>query len=410
MTTGSFTILPPNVSTGCGNGPVGLYYSKTWNGTDYPPRNRTPRLVTFEVPEKSIVRPDGKTIVYSKRKIITKKVWDEPPKRARVEDHPYTCNWNRRWDPQMTWKNGAGGVIKTGSIVSCFGGPIFPPSYTFDNNDMISLLGKLRTKVAGSEFNLGVSLGESKLALQMITDGATRLYKSFLNFKRGNVIGALDVLTAGTPRHGRAPQSLRQRAANNWLELQYGILPLLSDVKAGAEFLAHNFNTPQQMVVRCQRSVSRDISANYQDPLLFVGYRKAVQKKSRAIKAILREKDVAVLSGITDPLSVAWELMPYSFVADWFIPIGNYLQARGLPSALTGTFVISTIEKTTVSQPFGQRGYVISDSGFTWELGNFNRSVSSSLQVPLPSVKPLSEALSWKRATNAVALLSQAFR
>ena len=41
--------------------------------------------------------------------------------------------------------------------------------------------------------------------------------------------------------------------------------------------------------------------------------------------------------GLTDPLGIAWELTRLSFVADWFVPIGAWLQAR---SADTGwTFV-----------------------------------------------------------------------
>jgi hypothetical protein len=29
--------------------------------------------------------------------------------------------------------------------------------------------------------------------------------------------------------------------------------------------------------------------------------------------------------GILNPLQLAWEVVPYSFVVDWFLPIGNWL-------------------------------------------------------------------------------------
>jgi hypothetical protein len=32
-------------------------------------------------------------------------------------------------------------------------------------------------------------------------------------------------------------------------------------------------------------------------------------------------------TGFTNPVSLAWELLPFSFVADWFIPIGDFLEA-----------------------------------------------------------------------------------
>lgn len=38
-----------------------------------------------------------------------------------------------------------------------------------------------------------------------------------------------------------------------------------------------------------------------------------------------RAADLPGRFGLLNPLSVAWELMPLSFVADWFLPIGSYL-------------------------------------------------------------------------------------
>lgn len=31
--------------------------------------------------------------------------------------------------------------------------------------------------------------------------------------------------------------------------------------------------------------------------------------------------------GLTDPLTIGWELVPYSFVVDWAMPVGNFLLA-----------------------------------------------------------------------------------
>lgn len=41
--------------------------------------------------------------------------------------------------------------------------------------------------------------------------------------------------------------------------------------------------------------------------------------------------------GLTNPLSVAWELIPFSFVVDWFLPIGKYLDALDVPLLYTFT-------------------------------------------------------------------------
>jgi hypothetical protein len=30
--------------------------------------------------------------------------------------------------------------------------------------------------------------------------------------------------------------------------------------------------------------------------------------------------------GLVNPLSIAWEVVPFSFVVDWFLPVGNFLE------------------------------------------------------------------------------------
>lgn len=35
----------------------------------------------------------------------------------------------------------------------------------------------------------------------------------------------------------------------------------------------------------------------------------------------------ATTLGLTNPAAIAWELVPFSFVVDWFIPIGNFLNS-----------------------------------------------------------------------------------
>jgi hypothetical protein len=46
--------------------------------------------------------------------------------------------------------------------------------------------------------------------------------------------------------------------------------------------------------------------------------------KVRVSNAFISNLDTA---GVINPLSIAWELSPYSFVVDWFIPVGNVLSA-----------------------------------------------------------------------------------
>jgi hypothetical protein len=35
--------------------------------------------------------------------------------------------------------------------------------------------------------------------------------------------------------------------------------------------------------------------------------------------------------GLLNPAAVAWELLPFSFVVDWFLPVGRYLEGLDVP-------------------------------------------------------------------------------
>jgi len=284
----------------------------------------------------------------------------------------------------------------------------------WSNNDDIALIGKLREKVAGSDFNMGVFLGEGREALSMIAGNATKLFKAYSLVKQGNIIGAAAAL-ATTKSKGlvKSPflkfdPSLKKSPAKLWLELQYGWLPLIKDVQGGAEFLGKLLNFPmvQTYKVRTKKKWAKcDNPDNYTN-FYFDG------KTTGQLIAKLTEVNPYQLSGLLDPASVAWELTPFSFVADWFIPIGNYLAARSLASALTGTFVT-----TKTVRIFGEAdGLKNTDNGivktiYTAQPRGFyrtitvDRTVSTSLQVPLPNFKTLDKIASWKHCANAVALL-----
>jgi hypothetical protein len=118
-----------------------------------------------------------------------------------------------------------------------------------------------------------------------------------------------------------------------------------------------------------------------------------------------------------DPLGIAWEAVPFSFVADWFLPIGDYLDAL---SVFNG---ISADKLTTVKRRSVTTLTSVSNT-YTDELGGFvsspkrqllqtqySRGYSPTVTVPPPTTfKPLSKALSKGHLYNAVALLRSFLR
>lgn len=398
-----------------GSPSVGTYSTRTWSGADYPsgnPRTNINVKEGYDSVRMWVYRGHQKISVVHKYRFV--RLTADKPRRAQREEHAYNMTGLRQKLTYVPYAyNGAGSY---NDILTSVGGiPQYVPPQSVRDNYMLALLGKLRENVAGSEFNAGVFLGEGREALSTIADSASRIYGAYHAVKRGNFNLAAQKLVGGTPREHLYT---RKHAANNWLQLQYGWLPLLQDASDGAKFLAHHLNYPLQNVLKIRKQpLGFTLNGDYpKSGNLY--WTQCRGTWSLSMRAVIKEKDVVQLSGITDPLSVAWELVPYSFVVDWFIPIGNYLSARGLSGSLTGTFVITERSKWKVFSPAIDPPAINNVNGIGYFRGlgdaatdfveqtSVSRSVSSSIAVPLPSFKPLCKVTSWMHAANAVALLS----
>lgn len=450
------------------NGPIasiGRKLTRTWSGGDQ--ADRPPKLYTIWTPppylKVRLIKRGYKGFsrsVFTKEwvypKAIKKRTFVGQVKRKLYDDHPYSAVITIDSDQPVTIVRSEYGVPayeNQTSMKTLFGEGISTIVDPWNANDDLKLIDKLRDRVAGSTFNAGVFLGEGRMALDMITSNATKLYRAYRAIKTGNVRLAADILVQNTQRSVRKHTNMRQDLlgdlnsswatvktgaiqdlkrwstwdpttksyksnnllpyqvlANRWLELQYGWLPLLKDVEEGAQFLARLLEFPMEKSYTARRKKKHSYTltspsiAELSDRTQAVTHGKLIAR--------LSEIDNFQLSGLNDPLSVGWELTPFSFVADWFIPIGTYLSARAFAGSLQGTFVKTVTHKRYVRI----KGFVVnnhppvSESMATPDWAYFRRiettrTVSTTLNVPLPEFKRLSEVPSWKRCANAVALL-----
>lgn len=112
-----------------------------------------------------------------------------------------------------------------------------------------------------------------------------------------------------------------------------------------------------------------------------------------------------------NPISMAWETLPYSFVVDWFVDIGGYL--RNLETALLSrNDFVSGYVSTFRRYEACSRVENLVDGRYRWveqEMSvketSFTRTVLTS--YPLPRHPVFSADLSSGRFLNAAALLSQ---
>lgn len=216
----------------------------------------------------------------------------------------------------------------------------------------------------------------------------------------------------------RARQPRGSNVPNKWLELQYGWKPLLSDVYGAADALSKRPAGDWRITVKATETekvdVTRVIPLNYADSSVC----RAEGLKGAFVRIDALPQNAATIAlsslGVTNPLEVAWELVPFSFVVDWFLPVGDYLQSLDalLGYSSTGTWAsysrfmkVKWVDKG-LSGTHGSWRYVNNFEG-TKEVVRLHRTVSSG--VSLPTFPGFKDPRSLGHMANGLALLSQFF-
>jgi hypothetical protein len=181
--------------------------------------------------------------------------------------------------------------------------------------------------MADAKVNVAVAYAEASKTSDLILDTARRIDRAYRAFRKGDLRGIAQNLNI-TPK----------RLHKSWLEYKYGWMPLLMDVKGSAEFFAQQHVTrPTRFTVTASESLLTNIPSS--GSTTFVGIPGSVHPYTALISGhteikvkIWCELSSPHLSamqqlGLTNPALVAWELVPFSFVFDWFIQVGDWLTA-----------------------------------------------------------------------------------
>lgn len=337
---------------------------------------------------------------------------------GRRTENPYSKTVIAQNDPYIVWRRPNQTNLQYGSFTAVHGSTFFSASATnpWTSNDTIALINKLGEKTNVGEFNPAVFLAQSGETLGMISGTVTSLASAIRKVKKGDMRGAARALSVAPKSKNRGASRSADETSARWLELQYGWLPLLGDLHGAAKALADTVERQQKLTFRVGKTKHYTLEAD-------TTYLKTFYENTyrRQMKVVLSCAPDPLGLTLADPLSIAWEIMPYSFVADWFIPIGDYMNAQRIRRLLSTASVVTSVKFLQNRVVTGYTGYGGNGSAGYRDDGSsqtayyskmtFNRTVSSALpDIPLPSVKPLDEVLSWRRAANAISLAYQAFK
>lgn len=294
--------------------------------------------------------------------------------------------WHETGQSYVRYSNGDiqidDGGTQTGQLPALSSGDV--------SNDYNRALAQAYGRIYG-EMNVAVDIAEWKQARDMLN--ATKQAEDF--FIR------------------RAP--LLRKAGSLWLQYVYGWRPLAQTVWQSAYELQNRLL--DRVLVAKGRSSSTQAIQTFEDGTYVRAIEQGTMKTRSLVVVRYQENGIPPISRwmSLNPLSIAWELTPYSFVVDWFYNIGGYMQdferALLLKRAFAGGFVSNStlldVERVRYSTGRVNPGYT--DVNFRYvsrrQVKTMSRTVLTAPPLPRPPV--LNTHLGSGRLLNAAGLLSQ---
>lgn len=263
--------------------------------------------------------------------------------RARTVDHPYTLNVGRWTREPAVLHNpfGAPGSTETYWVYNT----TYPDrSQSWGANDDLKLLNRLSEKIKGHDFNAGIFAAEGHQAVATIRNSAVSLFDLYKGVKHGNIPEALRALGRITG-HKRPPRGFQAKMTINdiagaWLAIKYAWEPLIKDVYSAAKAIERMSDGERLL----KFSATNSIYGRYTDDSSSAIYDVTWKKRSKIIYKLSIAPTEQRTWGLYDPVSIAWELVPFSFVIDWFIPVGQFLDSRSFFGSISGSWVRTDME------------------------------------------------------------------
>lgn len=304
---------------------------------------------------------------------------------------------------------------------------------------------KLREELKGASIMPVVTLAEAGKTTTMIGDMLKTLFMSYKDLKKGDIRSAATRLSEYNPDffNSRLNSRVRRRftreyqrnahdaAAKQWLRWRYGIGPLILDISDAFQLL--NEATTKVSFYRANARANF-VDSHVDGCYAFTTYagigsspHRAPNKVYQSVNidvsmrvwykissALTRNTNKAGINAISS-LSQAYELVPFSFLLDWVLPIGPWLDSLSATAGLTFVKGSTTVFKRQIglvrcsgSAGFSKPGVLYTSTG-SFEgskeiisctrvpMTDFPNAGFPSFRSPIPSTNHVLDALALGR-------------
>lgn len=385
------------------------------------------------------VSADGSLIGRELSRVVTFTVTPNPCNNTGNHVDPTPYSYQKVEDIKATgftvYKYYGGGTVRNSSAYGAGACPGTAAYFLAEASDPYNkALAKVVDQIKNSDLNISTSVGEGRETLEMLGGIA----KSAFGVKRRLV----DALKSGKPgarvkdllRDGAATLNDLKAIGGGWLYFSLGVQPLLADIEALRSHVLSDKAEEVKFSVKGRASETADVTdvgpwSYYSSP--------TYSATKHLVCADSRRCEIGVTVSITDLHSyenwragigirptLAWELMTLSFLADYFVKIGEYLELMEAAlynngfSFLSG-YVTTTRKRTSYytcefSRVQGLTTYPYTEGGL---IQNFGRSDGGKILIeksrvllksfPAPRHPRLTIPRASTQLLNVAALLSQ---
>lgn len=265
--------------------------------------------------------------------------------------------------------------------------------------------------VASSLYTLYKSLKGKNIGDQRHWDSVEQAYRHALLSHPGNATLAHKAWffrSRGTTLT-RPSSKFFQNKGQRWLEWHYGAQPLIQDVINGIALIRNGLPPPTICAVRhLEGFESLPPTRTGSSPYILSVLGEIKNGVHVRLDAEVTNDGLAKLDslGLENPFSLGWELLPYSFVIDWLIPVGNAISALSATCGLQAkgqsvtTFTYTNVSVKWTDYPF------VSGKPISYKIESLTTERVGLSTFSLPRLYIKSPFTSATRAATALALLS----
>lgn len=304
------------------------------------------------------------------------------------------------------WGHNWTGTVPIGNDLVNGGNWYYPSQPSIDASIISEALTEAWSRVSVNEAQVLVQMAESEKTVRSLISILRRVT---------TIIRAVEGL--------RVKELLRQikpkELANRYMELRYALRPLFYDAKGLIAVLRGDV-TPERQTFRAHRARLSAVNESnvicYQNDYdLFRGTTHAERSLEVRSGVLTSLETITCLDkwGFGEPIQAMWELIPFSFIIDWFFNVGktiaSWTPSASLKALASWNVVTDTtfLASTVVS---GERKYTGYYSSNLNKAGTYSKTIICKYRVPTPDRPILPQFkmnLTWWKTLDLGIILQQ---